>query len=91
VNVPGLDQVRDRLVAAGVLARRGMVDPVRPDQAHTELSAGARTPRWVRPMTDVEPEDVAATVVAVVGSRRTKAVVSARLAVMLKAESGNRA
>jgi fatty-acyl-CoA synthase len=33
VNLPGLDQVRDRLAAAGVLARRGMVDPVRPDQA----------------------------------------------------------
>jgi len=51
---------------------------------HTELSAGSRAPRWVRPMTDVEPEDVAATVVAVVGSRRTKAVVPARLGVMLK-------
>lgn len=33
MNVPGLDQLRDRLAAAGVLARRGMVDPVRPDQA----------------------------------------------------------
>jgi hypothetical protein len=42
-------------------------------------------------MTDVEPEDVAAPVVAVVGSRRAKAVVPARLGVMLKAESGNRA
>ena len=28
-----LGQVRDRLVAAAVLARRGMVDPTRPDQA----------------------------------------------------------
>jgi NAD(P)-dependent dehydrogenase (short-subunit alcohol dehydrogenase family) len=37
-------------------------------------NAGNRAPRRVRPMTDVEPEDVAATVVAVVGSRRTKAV-----------------
>ena len=35
-------------------------------------------------MTDVEPEDVAAMVVAVVGSRRTKAVVPRRLGVMLK-------
>ncbi|HZC11794.1 MAG TPA: hypothetical protein VE485_17485 [Mycobacterium sp.] len=33
MNVPGLDQVRDRLAAAGVLARRDMVDPVGPDQA----------------------------------------------------------
>ena len=33
MNVPGLDQVRGRLAAAGVLARRGMVDPFRPDLA----------------------------------------------------------
>jgi NAD(P)-dependent dehydrogenase (short-subunit alcohol dehydrogenase family) len=47
------------------------VTAVLPGLVHTELSAGIRAPRWVRPMTDVEPEDVAATVVAVVGSRRT--------------------
>jgi fatty-acyl-CoA synthase len=28
-----LGRLRDRLAAAGVLTRRGMVDPVRPDQA----------------------------------------------------------
>jgi short-subunit dehydrogenase len=60
------------------------VTAVLPGWVHTELSAGARAPKWVRPMTDVEPEEVAAKVVAVVGSRRTKAVVPARLGVMLK-------
>ena len=60
------------------------VTAVLPGVVHTELSAGLRAPKWVRPMTDVEPEDVAATVVAVVGSRRSKAVVPPRLGVMLK-------
>ncbi len=60
------------------------VTAVLPGMVHTELSAGHRAPRWVRPMTDVDPEDVAAVVVAVVGTRRTKAVVPARLGVMLK-------
>lgn len=60
------------------------VTAVLPGMVHTELSAGHRAPRWVRPMTDVEPEGVAAMVVAVVGSRRTKAVVPPRLGVMLK-------
>jgi NAD(P)-dependent dehydrogenase (short-subunit alcohol dehydrogenase family) len=60
------------------------VTAVLPGLVHTELSAGARAPKWVRPMTDVQPGDVAATVVGVIGSRRTKAVVPARLGVMLK-------
>ena len=67
------------------LAHAGIgVTAVLPGMVHTELSAGHRAPQWVRPMTDVEPEDVAAIVVAVVGSRRTKAVVPPRLGVMLK-------
>jgi fatty-acyl-CoA synthase len=33
VNLPGFAQVRDRLAAARVLARRGMVDLRRPDEA----------------------------------------------------------
>ena len=32
-SLNALGQLRDRLSAAAVLARRGMVDPVRPDQA----------------------------------------------------------
>jgi NAD(P)-dependent dehydrogenase (short-subunit alcohol dehydrogenase family) len=60
------------------------VTAVLPGVVHTELSAGLRAPNWVRPVTDVEPEDVAAIVVTVVGSRRSKAVVPPRLGVMLK-------
>lgn len=58
---------------------------VLPGMVHTELSAGTGAPRWVRPITDVEPADVAAAVVASVGSRRGKVVVPRRLGVMLNA------
>jgi short-subunit dehydrogenase len=67
------------LAAAGI-----GVTAVLPGMVHTELSAGHRAPQWVRPITDIDPEDVAAAVVAVVGSRRTKVVVPRRLGVMLK-------
>jgi len=70
------------------LADKGIgVTAVLPGLVHTELSEGSRAPKWVRPMTDVEPEDVAAAVVAVVGTRRATAVVPARLGVMLKTTS----
>lgn len=61
------------------------VTAVLPGMVHTELSAGHGAPRWLRPITDVEPEDVAAAVVAAVGSRRATVVVPRRLGPMLKA------
>lgn len=51
---------------------------------HTELSAGHGAPRWTRPLTDVEPNDVATAIVAVVGTDRTSRVVPRRLGVVLK-------
>ncbi|GBE66952.1 putative short-chain dehydrogenase/reductase [Mycobacterium sp. MFM001] len=61
------------------------VTAVLPGMVHTELSAGHGAPRWVRPITDVEPEDVAAAVVAVIGSGRTTLVVPRRLGIVLRA------
>ena len=67
------------------LAEAGIgVTAVLPGVVHTELSAGHGAPRWTRLLTDVEPSDVAAAVVGVVGTRRTRVVVPRRLGVMLK-------
>lgn len=60
------------------------VTAVLPGMVHTELSAGHGAPRWSRLVTDVEPSDVAAAVVAVVGTRRTRVVVPRRLGALLK-------
>lgn len=61
------------------------VTAVLPGMVHTELSAGHGAPRWVRPITDVEPEDVAAAIVAAIGTRRTTVVVPRRLGILVKA------
>jgi short-subunit dehydrogenase len=60
------------------------VTAVLPGVVHTELSAGHGAPRWTRAVSDVEPADVAAAVVAVVGTRRTRVVVPRRLGALLK-------
>jgi NAD(P)-dependent dehydrogenase (short-subunit alcohol dehydrogenase family) len=60
------------------------VTAVLPGLVHTELSAGHGAPRWVRPFTDAEPEDVADAIVAVVGTRRVRVVVPGRLGGLLK-------
>lgn len=63
------------------------VTVVLPGVVRTELSAGHSTPRWLRPVAEVDPEDVAAAIVAAVGSRRTKVTVPRVLGGMLKAMS----
>lgn len=60
------------------------VTAVLPGMVHTELSAGHAAPRWTRPFTDVEPADVAAAIVGVVGTRRSRVVVPRRLGLLLK-------
>ena len=60
------------------------VTAILPGVVHTELSAGHGAPRWTRPLTDVEPNDVATAIVGVVGTDRTRRVVPRRLGVVLK-------
>ncbi|MEV0669719.1 SDR family oxidoreductase [Mycobacterium sp. NPDC050441] len=64
------------------------VTAVLPGVVHTELSAGHSTPKWVRPIAEVEPEDVAAAIVAAVGSHRTTVAVPRALGAMIKIASG---
>ena len=66
------------------LAATGIgVTAVLPGIVHTELSAGHGAPRWIRPVTEIEPEDVAAAIVGVIGSRRATVVVPRALGSML--------
>ncbi|OBB44455.1 SDR family oxidoreductase [Mycolicibacterium fortuitum] len=64
------------------------VTAVLPSVVHTELSAGHGAPKWIRPISEVEPEDVAAAVVAAVGSHRTRVAVPRTLGAMIKIASG---
>lgn len=64
------------------------VTAVLPGVVHTELSAGHSTPKWVRPIAEVEPEQVAAAIVAVVGAGKSKVAVPRALGAMLKVASG---
>lgn len=71
------------------LAAEGIgVTAVLPGVVHTELSAGHSAPKWVRPIAEVEPEDVAAAIVSAVGSRRTTVAVPRALGVMIKVAAG---
>lgn len=64
------------------------VTAVLPGVVHTELSAGHSTPKWIRPIAEVEPEDVAVTIVAAAGSQRTTVAVPRALGVMIKIAAG---
>ncbi|MFV8165087.1 SDR family oxidoreductase [Mycobacterium sp. 134] len=64
------------------------VTAVLPGVVHTELSAGHSTPKWIRPISEVEPDDVAAAIVAAVGSHRTRVAVPRTLGVVMKIASG---
>lgn len=71
------------------LAEYGIgVTAVLPGVVHTELSAGHSTPKWIRPIAEVEPEDVAVTIVAAAGSQRTTVAVPRALGVMIKIAAG---
>lgn len=63
------------------------VTAVLPGVVKTDLSAGHSAPKWVRPVAEVEPEDVAAAIVASVGSRRTKVAVPRSLGAVIKVAS----
>ncbi|OLO99028.1 short-chain dehydrogenase [Mycolicibacterium porcinum] len=70
------------------LAENGIgVTAVLPGVVHTELSAGNSAPKWVRPLTDVEPEDVADAIVGAVVSGRAKVAVPRGLGYVIKAAS----
>ncbi|MGB8406782.1 MAG: SDR family oxidoreductase [Mycobacterium sp.] len=60
------------------------VTVVLPGVVHTQLSAGHSAPRWVRPISEVEPEDVAAAIVTAVGRSKTKVAVPQALGTMIK-------
>lgn len=64
------------------------VTAVLPGVVHTELSAGHSTPKWIRPIAEVEPDDVAAAIVAAVGSHRTRVAVPRTLGAVVKIASG---
>lgn len=70
------------------LADNGIgITAVLPGVVHTELSAGNSAPKWVRPLTDVEPEDVADAIVGAVVSGRPKVAVPRGLGYVIKAAS----
>ena len=64
-----------------------VVTVVLPGVVRTELSAGNSVPGWARPLTDVDPEDVAEAIVAAVTHRRRRVAVPAVLGVVLKSMS----
>lgn len=71
------------------LAANGIgVTAVLPGVVHTELSAGHSAPKWIRPIAEVEPEDVACAIVAAVGSHRTKVAVPRALGAIIKVAAG---
>lgn len=64
------------------------VTAVLPGVVHTELSAGHSTPKWIRPIAEVEPEDVATAIVAAIGTHRTTLAIPRALGAMIKITSG---
>lgn len=66
------------LAAAGI-----GVTAVLPGVVRTELSAGHGVPRWVRPISEVDPEQVAEAVVAVVGTSRSSVAVPRTLRALI--------
>lgn len=67
------------LAAAGIA-----VTAVLPGVVHTELSAGHSAPRWIQPISEVEPDDVAAAIVEAVTRGRSKVAVPPALGAMIK-------
>lgn len=59
------------------------VTAVLPGAVNTELSAGNSIPDWIRPVAEVEPEDVARAIVAVIGTTKTQVTVPRALGAML--------
>lgn len=60
------------------------VTAVLPGVVHTELSAGHSAPRWIQPISEVEPDDVAAAIVDAVVRGRAKVAVPRPLGAMIK-------
>lgn len=60
------------------------VTAVLPGVVHTELSAGHSAPRWIQPISEVEPDDVAAAIVRAVIRGRAKVAVPQALGAMIK-------
>jgi short-subunit dehydrogenase len=71
-------EMRDRGVAVTV---------VLPGVVRTELSAGASVPKWMQPVSTVDPEDVAKAMVAAVDTDKFRVPVPGRLGAMLFAMS----
>ncbi|MEV5003979.1 SDR family oxidoreductase [Nocardioides sp. LML1-1-1.1] len=63
------------------------VTAVLPGVVRTELSAGNSVPGWIRPLAEVDPEDVARAIVGTVGSRRTRVSVPRPMGALLKTMS----
>jgi NADP-dependent 3-hydroxy acid dehydrogenase YdfG len=67
------------------LAEQGVgVTAVLPGVVRTELSAGARVPGWAEGLSTVDPEDIAETIVSVVGTRKMRAVCPRALGATIK-------
>jgi NAD(P)-dependent dehydrogenase (short-subunit alcohol dehydrogenase family) len=60
---------------------------VLPGVVRTDLSAGAKTPRWISALSTVDPSDVAAAIVGAVGRNRPQVTVPRRLGWTLKVMS----
>lgn len=76
------DALHRELAPAGI-----GVTSVMPGVVRTDLSAGARVPRWIEGLTTVDPEHVAAAIVRVIGSRRTRVSVPRPLGAMVRTSS----
>lgn len=72
------DALRRELVDKGI-----GVTVVLPGLVRTELSAGNSTPKWLLPVSEVDPDDVAAAVVDAVERERDRVVVPRALGTML--------
>jgi short-subunit dehydrogenase len=59
------------------------VTVVLPGVVRTELSAGASVPKWMQPVSTVDPEDVAKAMVAAVDSNKFRVPVPGRMGAML--------
>lgn len=70
------------------LADQGVgVTAVLPGVVRTELSAGARIPGWAEGLSTVDPEDIAETIVSVIGTARMRAVCPKSLGRTIRAAS----
>lgn len=70
------------------LAEHGVgVTAVLPGVVRTELSAGAKVPGWAEGLSTVDPEDIAATIVEVVGTQKMRAICPKALGATIKVSS----